>query len=365
MSVVSVLDTFTNGKDKYILTIVSEENPPSLALAKRDYATYFNHRVLQIREYQLPALLEYLQEHYQPIENLFKEANKSSAAFWKAMQEQVDHYNEKNKTLLPLRTVIILPQDLLSRILSFIANPQVTSKVCKAFYRATYKSHSFYSKICSQLKEQATGYLKTVLDQTINNQPLHEQNSLQIIQDIYKRLVSQIKQLDSKQTILTETQYLGRISPARLKKLAKWIEDKNLINFARSLKKVEKGSLADRADEIRKFLREEPSIGSMENLNLANHSMIYLPPEIKYFKNIKTLNLSQNKLTQLGCFPQEIKELKLLEEVDISYTPIQETPWQLLEAEIEVKKGFISPDEVIKVGRMINPTRAFSQLKKI
>lgn len=90
-----------------------------------------------------------------------------------------------------------------------------------------------------------------------------------------------------------------------------------LISFCREvpgsekvMKEIAHLDISQQAEKIKKWISTDPTIAALTELNLDKKKLKGVPPEIKFFKKLKTLKLSNNDLETL---PDEIGELKHLQ----------------------------------------------------
>lgn len=354
-SLVNTLNTFATYPTQYSLEM--KQGAP--VLKEINYVTKI---ALKFKSDPFPAVIHYLRENRDTIDQAFTKEMKSSDLFWEIIKKQVNDHNKKSSIHLSLTTVSILsfpsdiPSDIFVHVFNFYAEPTL-NLVCKRFDEMVKKS---CVRFCRYLEEEAQGHLKKIF---IKNKQIlfkrkistwsDELQAFILIQQLHRNLVSEIKKLDETTTIseiekppaiFEETLELGKIHPLRFKRLAQWIEDKSLVNFTQSFihTPIENGSLTEQAAAIRKFLQTDSDNCKRTSLILSNQDLILIPPEIKYFKELKKLDLSYNKKLDKNGFPEEIEELNKLEEINITHTSLIKIPSRLSKSNAHIKIGRIS-----------------------
>ncbi len=87
-------------------------------------------------------------------------------------------------------------------------------------------------------------------------------------------------------------------------------------------KKIEFLSDKDKIIFIENWLKKT-DFSAIEILCLSGQNLIFIPPEIKRFVNLRWLNIAENQLSYL---PKEIENLTLLEHLDISNNKFNQIP---------------------------------------
>lgn len=112
-------------------------------------------------------------------------------------------------------------------------------------------------------------------------------------------------------------------------------KQKEVIDFFRTIEECNKYintlppglDFLEQADQLRHWLANSPVIQGITSLELVEKGLKFIPSEIKFFKNLRLLNIERNEICAL---PPDIGSLRNLETLNISRTGITTFPAEIV-----------------------------------
>lgn len=223
----------------------------------------------------------------------------------------------------------ILIDDVLDPIFESVAQPNL-SLVSKRWAAASYQRDE---QILNKFKQEQVGCFGTLIQRTLQAPEL---NNRQRLQQIYTQVMKNAQNWEGYKALFNATKHEGPLSFNRLKTIANWTSDQNLIAFFKYINRYNTHntfcsniqsstfSVTDKARYIRSWMSvHSQRFKFIEDLDLSNLNLTELPDEIALLSNLKTLSLNNNKLSTL---PDSIGQLLQLEELQVSNNQLQTLP---------------------------------------
>lgn len=255
-------------------------------------------------------------------------------------QEKILTTIEKLQAVIKERYV---PPEVVCNFLGFVQDPDISS-VSRGFQEANQQTFDLLAQEYDQsslLKVYASDkYQPSLVSHRVEDQ------GKEFVKQVYTNLKKELEIYPDHTAILSQTKesHGSVLATKRLEELAQWINDKEAQNFVLFAQRIA-SNVSDQIPEFQTFLNqltgndEEKAVhikqwmeNNQENLSkmtklvlegTATEKLIKLPAEIRFFKNIKTLNLTDNCLKRL---PIEIGKCTALNYLKVNKNALEELP---------------------------------------
>lgn len=233
--------------------------------------------------------------------------------------------------------------DTTMHCLSFLQDLNV-SCISKEFQSANLAAFDFLAQEYAN-----SDLLKPYILETYPSCEIISGNGQAFVKQIYLNIRKEVEAFSGHQEIMSETKetYGSVLSVKRLEALVTWVKPKEIKNFLLFTKKIaaqvtpltdffstliDINKDEDKASFVKTWFKDNGThLSDLEQLDLVGNSeekLHKIPTEIKYFKNLKDLNLADNAL-QARSFPAEIKECSNLTVLNLYQNELTEIPVEI------------------------------------